>query len=77
MSVHRVTSRRVFLRGSGCRGRTRCIALISTISEVYRRLYRCDVACRCSKALFASMLVRVWTALRASPILMAWAHFRG
>jgi hypothetical protein len=43
---------------------------------IYHLLYRYEVVDRCSKAQFASMLVRAWTAMPASAILRAWAHFR-
>jgi hypothetical protein len=50
--------------------------VFGAFKTIYHRLYRCEVVGRCSKAQFASMLVRAWAALLASAILKAWAHFR-
>jgi hypothetical protein len=50
--------------------------VFGAFKAIYHRLYREEVDGRCSKAHFASMLVRSWDALPKRVVEKAWSHLR-
>jgi hypothetical protein len=51
--------------------------VFGAFKAICRRLYRCEVVRRCSKAQFASMLVRAWAALPSSRLRRICGHDGG
>jgi hypothetical protein len=50
--------------------------VFGAFKAIYHRLCREEVDCPCSKAHFASMLVRSWDALPKRVAEKAWSHLR-